>query len=67
MIYDDIPDIRENVSPQELKSLRALAEERKLKRYVCVSLEPRARRVEGISILPYRQFLDALWAGEFSD
>jgi predicted AAA+ superfamily ATPase len=58
---------KENVSPQELKSLRALAEERKLKRYLCVSLEPRPRRVEGISILPYRQFLDALWAGEFSD
>jgi len=57
---------KENVSPQDLRSLHALAEERKLKRYLCVSLEPRRRQVEGIRILPYRQFLDALWSGEFS-
>ncbi|HEY3306061.1 MAG TPA: AAA family ATPase [Candidatus Binatia bacterium] len=57
---------KENVSPQDLKSLRALAEEQKLKRYLCVSLEPRPRELEGIAILPYKQFLDALWTGEFS-
>ncbi len=57
---------RENVSPRDLRSLRALAEEKKLKRYLCVSLEPRSRRVEGIVILPVRQFLDALWDGELS-
>lgn len=57
---------KENLSAQDLKSLHALAEEKKLKRYLCVSLEPRRRRVEGISILPYRAFLDVLWAGEFS-
>ena len=55
-----------NVSPQDLRSLRALAEEKKLKRYVCVSLEPRRRQLDGIVIYPYRQFLDALWNGEFS-
>jgi hypothetical protein len=42
-----------------------LAEEKKLKRYLCVSLEPRRRQVEGVVILPYRQFLEALWDGEF--
>lgn len=57
---------KENVSPQDLKSLRALAEEQKLKRYLCVSLETRRRQAEGIVILPYAQFLEALWAGEFS-
>jgi len=57
---------KENVSPQDLKSLRALAEEEKLKRYLCVSLEPRRRSVGGMSILPYQEFLDALWSGEFS-
>ncbi len=57
---------RENVTPQDLKSLRALAEEEKLKRYVCVSLEPRRRRVDNITILPYRQFLESLWSGEFA-
>ncbi|NWG14688.1 MAG: ATP-binding protein [Acidobacteria bacterium] len=56
---------RENVTPQDLKSLRALAEEEKLKHYLCVSLEPRRRRVENILILPYRQFLEALWDGEY--
>ena len=57
---------KENVSPQELKPLRALAEERKLRRYLCVSLEPRRRQVEGVMILPFRQFLDGLWGGELS-
>jgi len=56
---------RENITPQDLKSLRALAEEKKLKRYLCVSLEPRRRQIEGVVILPYRQFLEALWDGEF--
>ncbi len=54
------------VSPQDLRSLVALAEEARLKRYVCVSLEPRARRVGGVTILPFRQFLDALWDGEYA-
>ena len=56
---------RENVTPQDLKSLRALAEEKKLKRYLCVSLEPRRRQLGDVAILPYRQFLEALWDGEF--
>ena len=56
---------KENVSPQELKPLRVLAEEKQLKRYLCVSLEPRARKIDGVSILPIRQFLEALWNGEF--
>ena len=58
---------KENVAAQDLRSLRALAEEGKLKRYLCVSLEPRRRQVENVTILPYRQFLSALWRGDFSD
>lgn len=54
-----------HVSPQDLKSLHVLAEERQLKRYLCVSLEPRARQVSGVTVLPYREFLDALWDGEY--
>ena len=54
-----------NVSGRDLRSLRALAEDTTLKRYVCVSLEPRPRIVDGIEILPYGAFLDALWAGEY--
>jgi hypothetical protein len=58
---------KENLSPHDLKPLRALAEEGQLKRYLCVSLEPRARKLEGILILPFREFLDALWSGEYSE
>ena len=56
---------KENVSSQELKPLRVLAEEKQLKRYLCVSLEPRARKIDGDSILPIREFLEALWNEEF--
>ncbi len=54
-----------NVSRQDLAGLRALAEERNLKRFVCVSLETRRRDVEGCEIWPWRLFLQALWADEF--
>lgn len=57
---------KENVAPHDLRSLRALREENKLKRFLCVSLESRRRSVDHMLILPYRQFIDALWAGEFS-
>jgi uncharacterized protein len=56
---------KENVAAQELKPLRALAEEKQLKRYLCVSLEPRARKIDGISVLPLGDFLEALWSGEY--
>jgi hypothetical protein len=55
----------ENLSVQGLKPLRALAEEKKLKHYLCVTLEPRIRKFEGMTALPYREFLDALWNGEY--
>ncbi|MBI5193775.1 MAG: ATP-binding protein [Nitrospirae bacterium] len=57
---------KENVSTQDIKSLRALAEEKKLKNYLCVSLEPRTRMVEGITILPIKEFLKSLWEGQYS-
>jgi predicted AAA+ superfamily ATPase len=57
---------KENVSASDLKSLRALAEEKKLKRYLCVSLDPRPWTLDGISVLPYRRFLDDLWSGAYA-
>jgi uncharacterized protein len=56
---------KESVSPQDLKSLRALAEEKKLKRYLCVCLEARTRKTQEIVILPFQEFLEALWNGEY--
>ena len=57
---------KENLSPNDFKSLRMLAEEEKLKRYICVSMEPRRRKIGNIVILPYREFLEALWNGEYA-
>jgi len=56
----------ENVGPNDLKSLKALAEERKLKRYLCVSLEARRRRVGDVIILPLHEFLKELWDESYS-
>ncbi|MBI5508371.1 MAG: ATP-binding protein [Deltaproteobacteria bacterium] len=55
---------KESVSPQDLKSLKALKEEGVCKRYLCVCLEPRPRTVEGVRVLPLLQFLDELWGGK---
>jgi len=57
---------KENLSIQDIKSLRMLAEEKKLRRYLCVCLEPRIRRVDNVVILPYKEFLEALWSGEYT-
>ncbi len=57
---------KENLSTYDVKSLRALAEEKKLKRYLCVSLEPRMRKFDGVIVFPYKEFLEALWSGEYS-
>jgi predicted AAA+ superfamily ATPase len=57
---------KENISTTDLKPLKALSEEKKLKRYLCVSLEPRIRRVEDMVVLPFKVFLEALWDGEYS-
>jgi len=57
---------KKNISEADLRSLRALAEEKKLKRYLCVSLEPRARTLRGVTVLPMAEFLRALWDGEYN-
>lgn len=56
---------KRNIGDSDLRSLRALAEEKKLKRYVCVSLEARRRTVGSITILPYTDFFQELWGGSY--
>jgi predicted AAA+ superfamily ATPase len=56
---------KSNITDRDLKSLKALAEEEKFKRYICVCLERRRRVVDGIQILPIIDFLEALWGGQF--
>lgn len=57
---------KENLSLHDIKSLRMLAEEKKLRRYLCVCLEPRSRRIDNVVVLPYKEFLEALWSGEYT-
>ncbi|MBW2642457.1 MAG: ATP-binding protein [Deltaproteobacteria bacterium] len=57
---------KKNLSPNDIKSLRMLAEEGKLKRYICVSMEPRRRKIGNIDILPYKEFLESLWNGAYT-
>src|SRR5438093_1008242 len=56
---------KETVSLRDLKPLRALGEEKKLKRLLCVCLESRPRKVEGVFVLPFKKFLEALWEGQY--
>jgi predicted AAA+ superfamily ATPase len=57
---------KENISTQDLKPLYALAEEKNLKRYLCVSLERTRRRIDQVMVLPWQEFLSALWNGDYT-
>lgn len=54
------------IASQDLRSLRALAEETRFQRLICVSMEPRRRMVDGIEILPWREFLTLLWQDAYA-
>jgi len=56
---------KKNISLRDIKSLKTLGEEQTFKRFLCVCLEQRPRTAEGIEILPYRLFLENLWAGAY--
>jgi len=49
---------------KHLLGLRALREEGRIKRFFLVCRESRPRKVDGIDILPWREFLGRLWAGD---
>jgi predicted AAA+ superfamily ATPase len=54
---------KDPVGERDLRGLRALKEERLLKRYIVVTLEQRPRTIAGIRLLPWKEFLEELWAG----
>ena len=56
---------KKNVTGRDLKGLRALREEGLFAHYLLVSMEPMAREMDGIRILPWMDFLDSLWGGEW--
>jgi len=51
-------------APYHLKGLRAFAEEYKAKELILVSQDPRPRKVDNITILPWKIFLERLWSGD---
>ena len=53
-----------NATKDDLKGLRAIGDEGTFHLRILVSDEPRPREVDGISILPWRNFIDRLWSGD---
>lgn len=54
------------VSERHLRSLRAFREEYKPRASIVVSLDPRPRLIEGLRVLPWRDFLEELWGGKLT-
>ncbi len=54
------------VSPRDLRGLKALAEEGLMENYLVVCFEQTERRVDEIHIVPWKQFLEDLWAGRWT-
>ncbi|HYN03872.1 MAG TPA: AAA family ATPase [Vicinamibacteria bacterium] len=50
--------------PSDFRSLRAFVEDNRPRRAILVSNERAPRLVEGIEVLPWREFLARLWGGE---
>lgn len=57
---------KSDVTDRDLRGLRALVDEKLLKRHVCVTPAPPRRRIGPIEVIPYGEFLDGLWDGEFA-
>ena len=52
------------ISAADLRGLRALKEEALLRRYVLVALVDRPQLVDGVEVLPWRDFVRQLWSGD---
>ncbi|MCL4483799.1 MAG: AAA family ATPase [Bacteroidetes bacterium] len=52
------------VNKRHIKGLQSFAEEYSVKRLIIVSNDPYPRQIENVSVLPWRIFLDQLWAGD---
>jgi predicted AAA+ superfamily ATPase len=52
------------VQSHHLKGIHAFHSEYKPKKSVIVSLDKRARAVDGMTIMPWQEFLEALWDGD---
>lgn len=52
-----------SATKDDLKGLRAIGDEGAFRHRILVADEPRPREVDGIDILPWREFIDRLWSG----
>jgi uncharacterized protein len=52
------------VHNEDLKGLAALSEDGPVKKCVLACLEKEPRTVQGVEILPWRQFIERLWSGD---
>jgi predicted AAA+ superfamily ATPase len=52
------------VSSRHLSGLKSFAEEYKTKQLILVCNEPMPRLIDGILVLPWKEFLQRLWGGE---
>jgi predicted AAA+ superfamily ATPase len=52
------------VNPRHLKGLKSFAEEYKVKKLIIVSTDPYPRDIQGITVFPWKTFLERLWGGE---
>lgn len=54
----------DNVQTRHLKGLKAFAEEYKVKKLIVVSNDPLERKMGDIIVIPWKEFLTKLWAGD---
>jgi predicted AAA+ superfamily ATPase len=52
------------VNSRHLKGLKSFGEEYKIRKSIVVSMDPYPRKIDDILILPWKDFLEMLWAGE---
>ena len=52
------------VQDRDLRGLMALDEERQIKKFAVISLDPHPRRMGKMDILPWRIFVQKLWSGD---
>ncbi|MFM7359369.1 MAG: ATP-binding protein [Sediminibacterium sp.] len=52
-----------NVQSHHLKGLKAFSEEYEVRKSIVVSNDPASRKMGEITVMPWKEFLDLLWAG----
>jgi predicted AAA+ superfamily ATPase len=52
------------VNPHHIKGLKSFAEEYRVKKLLVISTDPYPRKIGDVTILPWKLFLEQLWAGE---